>query len=76
MGGACRKREVRNSYKILVGKPEGRRRVERSRHEWEYNSKIDHTKRREIVDPMHMTQTCASDQWRALVNAILKLPLP
>jgi hypothetical protein len=35
MGGACRTHEVRNEYKILVRKPEGKRPFRRSRHRLE-----------------------------------------
>jgi hypothetical protein len=33
--------EMRNAYRILVGKPEGNRRLGRHRHRWENNIKID-----------------------------------
>jgi hypothetical protein len=33
--------EIRNTKKILVGKPERRRRLERSRSRWEDNIKLD-----------------------------------
>jgi hypothetical protein len=33
--------EVRNAYKILVGKPEGKRPLGRPRHRWENNIKTD-----------------------------------
>jgi hypothetical protein len=33
--------EIRNVYKILVGKDEGRRPVGRHRHRWEANIKMD-----------------------------------
>jgi hypothetical protein len=33
--------EMRNAYKILVGKPEGKRPVRRLRHRWEDNIKMD-----------------------------------
>jgi len=35
--------EVRNAYKILVLKPEGRRPLEEPRHRWEDNMKLDLT---------------------------------
>jgi hypothetical protein len=36
MAGACeRKGEMRNTYKISVGKPEGKRPIARRRHIWE-----------------------------------------
>jgi hypothetical protein len=31
----------RNAYKILVGKPEGRRPLRRPRHRWVVNNKMD-----------------------------------
>jgi hypothetical protein len=41
MGGACRAHgEMRSAYKILVGKPEGKRPLGRSRRRWEDNIKI------------------------------------
>jgi hypothetical protein len=33
--------KIRSAYKILVGKPEGKRTLGKSRHKWEYNIKID-----------------------------------
>jgi hypothetical protein len=33
--------EIRNAYKILVGKPEGTRPLRRPRHTWEDNITID-----------------------------------
>jgi hypothetical protein len=33
--------EVRGAYTILVGRPEGRRPLERSRRRWEDNIKMD-----------------------------------
>jgi hypothetical protein len=32
---------VRNAYKILDGKPEGKRPLWRSRHRWEDNTEMD-----------------------------------
>jgi hypothetical protein len=32
---------MRNAYKILVGKPEGKRPLKRPRHRWEDNVKMD-----------------------------------
>jgi hypothetical protein len=37
---------MRNAYKIVVGKPEGKRLLRRCRNGWEDNIKIDH---RDIV---------------------------
>jgi hypothetical protein len=33
--------EKRGAYRILVGRPEGRRSLERPRHRWEYNINVD-----------------------------------
>jgi hypothetical protein len=64
--------EKMNAYRILVGKPEGKRPLGRPRRMWVDNIKMD---LREIgwnvVDCMDMAQD--RDQWRALVNAITHL---
>jgi len=67
MGGACSTHgvAVRNTYKILVGKLEGRRPLERPVRRWEDNIIMD---LREIwwegVDCIHVAQD--RDQWRVL----------
>jgi hypothetical protein len=33
--------ERRGAYRILVGRPEGRKQLERPRHRWEGNIKVD-----------------------------------
>jgi hypothetical protein len=33
--------EERNLYKVLVGKPEGKRPLRRPRHRWEYGIRMD-----------------------------------
>jgi hypothetical protein len=67
--------EVRGAYNILVGRPEGRRPLGRSRRRWEDNIKMD---RREIgfgdVDWIHWAQD--RDRWRALVNTVMNLRVP
>jgi hypothetical protein len=59
-----------NAYKVSVGKPEGNRPLERPRHRWEDNIKMD---LREIewdgIDRIDMAQD--RDQWRALVNTLM-----
>jgi hypothetical protein len=40
-GHVARIREKRNAYRILVGKPEGRRQLGRSRRRWVNNIKMD-----------------------------------
>jgi hypothetical protein len=67
--------EKSNAYRILVGKPEGRRALERPRRRSVYNIKMD---LREIgwdgVDWIDMAEN--RDQWRALVNTVLNLRVP
>jgi hypothetical protein len=59
--------ETRKAYRILVGKPEGKRPLGRQRRRWVENIKID---LREIGwDGMEWIDLAQdSDQWRALVN--------
>jgi hypothetical protein len=68
-------REKRNAYRILVGKPEGKRPLRRPRRRWVNNIK---TNLREIlwdaVDWIDRAQN--RDQWRALVNTVLNLRVP
>jgi hypothetical protein len=67
--------EKRNAYRILVGKPEGRRPLGRPRRRWVDNIKVD---LREIgqdgVDWVNLAQD--SDHWRALVNTVMNLWVP
>jgi hypothetical protein len=70
MGGACSTNgENRTAYRILVGKPEGKRPLRRPRRRWEDNNKMDV---REIgsdgMDWIDLAQD--RDQWRALVNTV------
>jgi hypothetical protein len=68
-------REMRNAYNILVGKPEGKRLLGRPGHRWEGNIRMDV---REIgwesVDWIHLAYD--RDQWRALLNIVMKLRIP
>jgi hypothetical protein len=65
-------RAKRNSYGILVGKPEGRRPPGGPRRRWEDNIKMD---LREIgwgvMNLIYLAQD--RDQWRALVNTVPNL---
>jgi hypothetical protein len=76
MGRACStNREKRNAYRILVGKPEGKRPLGRLRRRWVDNIKMD---LREIgwggVDWIDLAQD--RDQWSALVNTVMNLRVP
>jgi hypothetical protein len=41
VGYVARTVEGRGAYRILVGRPEGRRQLGRPMHRWEYNIKMD-----------------------------------
>jgi hypothetical protein len=64
--------EMKIVYKILIGKPEGKRQLGRPRHRWEDTIKND---LREIewegVDWMNLAQD--RDQWRDLVKTVMNL---
>jgi hypothetical protein len=64
--------EGRNVYRVLMGKPEGKRPLERQRRRWVDGIKMD---LREIgwggVELIHLAQD--RDRWRAVVNAVMNL---
>jgi hypothetical protein len=64
--------EKGNTYRILVGKPEGKRPLGRPRRRWEDNIRMDV---RDIgwggMDWIDLAQD--RDQWRALVNTVMNL---
>jgi hypothetical protein len=66
MGGS------RGVYRVLVGKPEGKRSLGRPRPRWEDNIKMD---LQEVgmagMDCIHVAQD--RERWRALVNAVKNL---
>jgi hypothetical protein len=71
-GHIARKGEKRNAYRILVGKPEGKRQLGRTRHRWVNNIKMDLTE----VGWGGMESTDLDQdggQWRALVNTVMDL---
>jgi hypothetical protein len=67
--------EKRNAYRILVGKPEGKKPLGRPRRRWVDNIKMD---LREIGwDGMVWIDLAQErDQWRALVNTVMNLRVP
>jgi len=64
--------ERRGVYRVLVGKPEGKRLLGTRRHRWEDNIKMD---LQEVgcgsMDSIKLAQD--RDGWWALVNAVMNL---
>jgi hypothetical protein len=74
-GHVARMGDKNNAYRILVGKPEGKRPLGRPRHRWEDNIKMD---LRDIGsgDMKLIDLAQDMDQWRALVNTVMNLRVP
>jgi hypothetical protein len=64
--------EKRNVYRLLVGKPEGKRPPGRPRHSWIDNIKMDLLEiRLNVVDWIGLARN--RYRWRALVNSVMNL---
>jgi hypothetical protein len=67
--------EERNAYRLLVGKTQGKRVLERPRRMWVYNFKMDLVEiELGVVDWIGLAQD--RDSWSALVNAVMNLRVP
>jgi len=68
-------REMKGVYRILVGKPEGKRPLARPKLRWKDNIKMD---LQEVgsggMDWIYLAQE--RDRWRTLVNAVTNLRIP
>jgi hypothetical protein len=76
MGESCSTNgEKRNAYRLLVGKPEGKRPLGRPRRRWVDNTRMDVG---EVgwgdVDWIDLAQD--RNRWRAVVNSVLNLRVP
>jgi len=67
--------EERGVYRVLVGKPEGRRSMGRSRRRWVDNIRMD---LQEVgcgyMERIGLTQD--RDRWRTFVSAVMNLRVP
>jgi hypothetical protein len=74
-GHVARMVEKRNAYRLLVGKPEGKRPLRRPRRRWVDNIRMDLG---EVgwsdVDWIGLAQD--RNRWRAFVNSVLNLQVP
>ena len=74
-GLVARMGKRRGVYRVLVGKPKGKRPLGRPRSRWEDNIKMDF---QEVgcggMDWIELAQD--RNRWRALVNAVMNLRVP
>ncbi|KAJ4425964.1 hypothetical protein ANN_27590 [Periplaneta americana] len=74
-GHVARMRDFRNAYRMLVGRPEGKRPLDRPKRRWEDNIKMD---LREVGydnrDWIDLAQD--RDQWQAYVRTAMNLRVP
>ena len=67
--------ERRGIYRVVLGKPEGKRPLGRPRHRWKDNIKMD---LQEVgcggMDWIELAED--RDMWQALVNAVMNLWVP
>ena len=75
VGHVARMGEERGAYKVLVGKPEGKRPLGRPRRRWVNNIRMD---LQEVgcgyMDWIGLAQD--RDRWRRLVSAVMNLRVP
>jgi hypothetical protein len=75
VGHVARMGEKRKEYRLLVGKPEGKRPLGRPRHRWMDNIKMDLLEiGLNVVDSIGLAQD--RYRWRALVNSVMNLRIP
>jgi hypothetical protein len=74
-GHVARVGEKRNLYRLLVGKPEGKRPLGRPRRRSMHNIKMDLSEIGvNVVDWIGLAQD--RYRWRALVNSVMNLRVP
>jgi hypothetical protein len=71
-GHVARMGEERKVYKVLVGKPEGKRPLGRPRRRWEHGIRMD-LRETGWLSARWIKLTQNRDRWRALVNTMMNL---
>ena len=67
--------DIRGVYRVLVGKPEGKKPLLRPRRRWEDNIKMDFQEVGcEGMEWIDLAQN--RDRWRALVNVVMNFRVP
>jgi hypothetical protein len=74
-GHVARMGEGRVVYGILVGRPQGKRPLGRTRRRWEYNIKMD-LRKIWIEGANWIRLSQGRVQWRAFVNIVMNIPFP
>jgi hypothetical protein len=72
VGHVAQMEKKRNVYRLLVGKPEGKRPIARPRCMWVDNIKVDLLEM-ELCDVDWISVAKDRYSWRALVNAVMNL---
>jgi hypothetical protein len=71
-GYVARRGDMRNAYRILIGKPEGKRPLGRPRRRWEDNIKMD-LRDMGINGANGIRLTQDGVHWRGFVNTVMDL---
>ena len=74
-GHVARMGEKKGVYRVLVGKPEGKRQLRRPRRRWVYKIRMDLQEVGcEYMDWIGLAQD--RDRWRTLMSAVMNLRVP
>jgi len=65
----------RSAYRVIVGRPKGKRALRRPRSRWEDNDKMD-SQKLGCGGMVWFDQAQNRERWRALVNAVMNLNVP
>ena len=74
-GHVARMEQSRNAYRVIVGKPEGKRPLGRPRRRWEDNIRM-HFREVGCAPGEWIDHVEDRDQWRAYVRAVINLRVP